>query len=164
MTSLAASDVVPDFTLKNTSGGPVRLSEYQKGGPVLLVFFKHDCPTCQLAMPFLERIYRRCRGKSLAFLAVIEDGKLEAAAFAKEYAVMMPMVLDEAPYKASADCGLTNVPTVFLVDAGRRILLSQVGFHKKTYQEFADRAADLAGVPRQELFSGVDRVPESRPG
>ena len=164
MTSLSAGNAIPDFVLKNTSGGPVRLSEYQKGGPALVIFFKHECTTCQLALPFLEQIYRRCRGGAFQCLGVAEDGKAEAVAFAKEYAIMMPLVLEEPPYATSEAFGLTNVPTAFLVDGERRIQFVQVGFSKKAYQELADRAAALAGKPPFALFGMAHNVAALKPG
>lgn len=164
MTSLAAGAVLPDFALKNTSGGTLRLSEYQKGGPALVAFWKHECPTCQLAVPYLERIYRRCRGERLRFLGVAQDAKEDAVAFAKEKAIMMPFVLEESPWPAAEACGLTNVPTVFLVDGERKCLAVQVGFSRKAYQEISDRVAGLAGKPPEALFDFSDRAPESKPG
>lgn len=164
MTSLAAGAQVPDFALKNSSGGTVRLSEYQKGGQALIIFYKHECPTCQLAMPFLERIYRRARGGPVRFLGVAQDTKEDAAAFAKEYAIMMPSVLEEPPYPAADAYGLTNVPTVFLVDGERKIEFVQVGFSKKAYQELADRVAALCGKEPEPLFGMVSRVPDLKPG
>ncbi len=154
----------PDFSLKNTSGGTVRLSEYQKGGPLLLAFFKHECPTCQLGMPFVERIYRRSRGGPVRFLGIAQDGKQEAAAFAKEYALMMPFVLEEAPWPSAEAYGLTNLPTLFLLDGERRVLLGHAGFSRKAYQELADRVAALCGKEGEPLFDTLSSVPEAKPG
>ncbi len=164
MTALVPGQTLPDFALKNTSGGTLRLSEYQKGGPALAVFYKHDCPTCRLALPFVERIYRRSRKGPVRFLGVAQDAKEDAVAFAKEFAIMMPFVLEEAPYEASDACGLTNVPSVFLVDGERRIQLVQVGFAKKAYQELADRVAGLCGKETEPLFDTMTPVPELKPG
>lgn len=164
MTALAPGQPVPDFALRNSSGGTVRLSEFQKGRPLLLAFFKHDCPTCQLGMPFADRIYRRHRGGAIAFLGVAEDAKEDAAAFAKERAIMMPFVLEEAPYATSEAFGLTNVPTLLLLDADRKVLDVQVGFSKRGYQALADRVAALAGKPTEPLYPSMVPIPESKPG
>ncbi len=164
MTSLAPGAQVPDFTLKNTSGGPVRLSEYQKGGPVVLAFFKHECPTCQLGIPFIDRLHRKSRDGKVRFLGVAEDTKEDAVAFAKQYALMMPFVLEDAPYATSEDFGLTNLPTVFLLDGERKVQFVQVGFSKYAYQDLADRVAALSGKPCESLFNTLSPVPELKPG
>ena len=164
MTSLMPGQEVPDFVLKNTSGGPVRLSEYQKGELVVLAFYKHECPTCQLAIPFLEQIHRRGRGAKVRFLGVMEDEKADAVAFAKKYAIMMPFVLEEEPYATSEAYGLTNVPTVMLLDAHRKVQWIQVGFAKKAYQELADKVAALAGKDAEPLFNSMMSIPDTKPG
>lgn len=164
MTALTPGAQAPDFVLLNTSGGPVRLSDYQKGLPVLLAFFKHECPTCQLALPFVERLYRRHRGDAVRFLGVAEDTKQDATAFAKEYAIMMPFVLEDAPYATSEDFQLSNVPTVLLLDADRKVQFVQVGFSKKAYQELADLLARRLGKPPESLFNTLSSVPEAKPG
>jgi peroxiredoxin len=48
--------VAPEFSLKDTNGVRRSLRENLKNGPVLAVFFKVSCPTCQLTLPFLERL------------------------------------------------------------------------------------------------------------
>jgi peroxiredoxin len=164
VTSLAPGAQVPDFTLKNTSGGPVRLSEYQKGGPLVLAFFKHECPTCQLAMPFIDRLHRKSRDGKVRFLGVAQDAKEDAVAFAKQYALMMPFVLEDAPYATSTSYALTHVPTVLLLDAGRNVQFVQVGFSKKACQELADRLAGLSGKEPEILFDTLSSVPELKPG
>ena len=164
MTSLAPGAQVPDFTLKNTSGGPVRLSEYQKGAPVVLAFFKHECPTCQLAMPFIDRLHRKSRDGKVRFLGVAQDAKEDAVAFAKQHALMMPFVLEDTPYAVADGYALTNVPTVFLLDAERRIQFVQVGFSKYAYQDLADRLAALSGREPELLFDTLSSVPELKPG
>lgn len=164
MTALADGDLAPDFALKTTSGGLVRLSEYQKGGAVLLAFFKHECPTCQLAMPFVERLYRRYRGGPVRFLGVAEDAQADAVAFAKTYALMMPFVLEDPPYATSEAYGLSHLPTLLLLDGERRVRFSQVAFSKRHYQVLADRLADLCGKAPEPLFDTLSAVPESKPG
>ena len=164
VTHLAPGHEVPDFTLKNTSGGPVTLSEYMKGGPVLLAFYKHECPTCQLGIPFVEQVYRRSRGGPIRFLGVMEDEKADAVAFAKKHAIMMPFVLEDEPYATSEAFGLTNVPTLLLLDANRKVQWEQVGFSKKGYQELADKVAALCGKDPEPLFNSMMSVPDLKPG
>ena len=154
----------PDFELKNTSGGPLRLSDYQKGGPVVLTFFAPDCPTSALALPFVERLYRRHRTGRARFLGVAQTGKAEAAAFAKTFAVMMPFVLEEAPFATAEAYGIAQIPAVLLLDGARQIQLRHEGFSKKAYQDLADRLASLDGKAPEALFSLTAPIPGTKPG
>ncbi len=155
----------PDFALKNTSGGTLRLSDYQKNGPALLVFFRGDCPCCRLALPFVERLYRRHGRGAARFLGILQAGRQEAAALAKEMGLMMPFVLEEAPaWEASAAYGLKELPALVLVDAARKVLAVQTGFSKRGYQQMADRLAALSGKAPEALFDALASVPESAAG
>ncbi len=156
---------IPDFALRNTSGGTLRLSEYRKNSPVLLAFFRRDCPTCRLALPFLERLYRRHGRSGVHFLGIAQEGRQEAAAFAKELGIMMPLVLEEAPgWEASTACGVTELPAVLLLDAEGSIRTSLSGFSKRDYQQLADSLAQISGKPPEPLFAALASTPESAAG
>jgi LytS/YehU family sensor histidine kinase len=94
----------------------VCLSEYRKEAPVLLAFFRRDCPTCRLALPFMERLYRR-HGRALKFLGILQGAsRQEAAGLAKELGLMMPLVLEEAPgWEASTALAVKELPTLILL-------------------------------------------------
>ena len=154
----------PDFALKNTSGGTLRLSEYRKDAPVLLALFRRDCPTCRLALPFVERLYRR-HGRSVRFLGIAQDGRTEVAALAKELGLMMPLVLEESPgWEASAALGVKELPALILLDGAGRVQASQAGFSKRGYQQMADRLAGLSGRMPEPLFDALASTPEAAAG
>ncbi len=58
MTALATGTQAPDFELKTLDGKSFSLSAELARGPAVLAFFKVSCPTCQYALPFLERLYK----------------------------------------------------------------------------------------------------------
>ena len=156
----------PDFALKNTSGGTLRLSEYRKQAPVLLAFFRRDCPTCRLALPFIERLYRR-HGRALRFLGIVQEaGRKEIAAFAKELGLMMPLVLEEGPgWEASTAFAVKELPALVLLDAeGRTETASVAGFSKQGYQQLADRLCALSGKLPEPLFDALASTPASAAG
>ena len=156
----------PDFALKNTSGGTLRLSEYRKEGPTLLAFLRRDCPTCRMALPFVERLYRR-HGRAVRFLGILQEGRQETSAFAKDLGLMMPQVLEDAPgWEASAAFGVKEVPTLVLLDAEGRVPDGGIvaGFSKRGYQALADRLTALSGRPPEPLFSTLASTPETAAG
>src|ERR1700754_1566046 len=78
-------------------------------GEVLLVFFKISCPTCQLALPFLERQHR---SGQLVVYGISQDKADATAAFAKTFGLTFPILLDSAAshYPASNAYGISTVP------------------------------------------------------
>ena len=57
MAALERGTTAPDFNLQAMDGKQFSLREALARGPVLAAFFKISCPTCQYALPFLQRIY-----------------------------------------------------------------------------------------------------------
>lgn len=123
---------------------------------MLLAFFKVNCPVCQLAFPFLERLYKPGH---LPVYGISQNGRPDTREFARRYAVTFPMLLDleSAGYPASNAYGLTNVPTIFLVESDGTIAQTIHGWNKKQMMEIG--AAN--GV--QVVLPG-ENVPEWKAG
>ena len=66
---LSAGSKAPVFSLLDLNGSPRSLAEILSRGPVLLVFYKISCPTCQFTLPFLERIAKG----SLPIVTISQD-------------------------------------------------------------------------------------------
>src|SRR5437879_11736568 len=114
MAALATGVKAPEFELKTLDGRKFSLSEELAKGPVVLVFFKVSCPTCQYALPFFERLHKAYGGKGISFVGVSQNDATESAAFNKDFGVTFPVLLDDMrSYPVSNAYGLTNVPTIF---------------------------------------------------
>src|ERR1700721_2923111 len=89
MAALPAGTKGPDFSLPTILGdkdcGRFSSQDALKQGPVLAVFFKVSCPTCQYTFPFLERIHRAYGDKKIALVGISQNNRSETAAFLKEY-------------------------------------------------------------------------------
>ena len=155
MSQLAIGVEAPDFELNTVDGHPRRLSEALKRGPVVLIFYKASCSTCQFTFPFIQRIYSKV-GTTAAWTlwAVSQDDIQETSAFMKEYGLTFEVLIDEHPYPVSAAYGLHNVPAIFVVQPDGTISLSEFGFTKHSLNE-------IAGFP---FFTPDDGLPSSRPG
>src|SRR5438552_14736351 len=70
MAALAPGTKAPEFELKALDGERFSLNEELAGAPVVLVFFKVSCPTCQYALPFFERLYKAYGHKGVALVGV----------------------------------------------------------------------------------------------
>ena len=166
MTHVNAEQAAPEFSLKGLDGKNYSLDALRQKGPVLAAFFKISCPVCQFTFPFLERLYQRYGGDNVTFLGVSQDDAKATANFARDYRVTFPMVLDEKEkgYPASNAYGLTNVPTIFLIDADGTVRVSSMGFVKDDLERMAAELAETRRMGPAPLFRANESVPANRPG
>jgi thiol-disulfide isomerase/thioredoxin len=141
------------------------MREARTRGPVVLAFFKISCPICQYAFPYLERIYKAHGGKNVSMVGVSQNDKKDTAAFAKEYGVTFPVLLDDTKtYPVSNAYGLTNVPTVFWSAQDAEIEMSSVGWDRKEIEEINRKAAEISGGAAKAVFHAGEVVADFRPG
>ncbi|MBI2956642.1 MAG: redoxin domain-containing protein [Acidobacteria bacterium] len=164
MQTLEAGTQAPPFALKDTEGNTCSLAEALKQGPVLLAFFKVSCPVCQFTFPFVERLYQGVKGKNgIQVWGISQNDRPDTVAFAREYGCTFPMLLDDEGYPVSNDYGLTNVPTLFLVEPNGSISVSSLGFVRKDIEAVAEEFGQLTGQ-RITVFQPGDAVPDYKPG
>ena len=165
MAALTTGTSAPDFTLQTTDGKRLCLREALMRGPVVAAFFKVSCPVCQYTFPFLERIYEAHGGKNVTIVGISQNDKKDTAAFAKEFGVTFPILLDDtSKYPVSNAYGLTNVPTIFWIAQDGEIEISSVGWERKEIEEINRRAAEITGVGSKAVFRSDEDVPDFRPG
>ena len=95
MAALATGEKAPEFELKALDGKKFSLNEQLAKGPAVLAFFKVSCPTCQYAMPFLERLYKAYKDKGVTMVGVSQNDAKETADFCKDFGLTFPMLLDD---------------------------------------------------------------------
>jgi peroxiredoxin len=152
---LSAGAKAPGFTLYDVSGRKHTLGEILERGAVLLALYKISCPTCQLTMPYLERI----AAGSLQVIGISQDDERGTQRFLKTHSLAMPTLFDreEDGYKVSNAFGITHVPSLFLVETDGTISVAMSGFAKRDLEAIGRRA----GV---EPFHAEDHVPEWKAG
>ncbi len=91
--------------------------------------------------------------------AVSQDDAEATREFNQEFGITMPTLLDgeKQGYPASNAYGLTNVPSLFLVEPNGNISWSLIGFHKKELEALGARV----GV---NPFRPGENVPEMKGG
>jgi cytochrome c biogenesis protein CcmG, thiol:disulfide interchange protein DsbE len=153
---LEAGAHAPAFQLTRLEGGETSLSEITPAGPALLAFFKISCPVCQLAFPFLERLHQP--GK-LPVYGISQNNARDTREFAKRYGLTFPMLLDleSSGFPVSNAYGLTNVPTLFLVEPSGSIAQTIHGWNKQ-------KMAALGATIGVSVFRPEDNVPEWKAG
>jgi peroxiredoxin len=165
MTALTAGASAPDFKLQTMDGKPFSLRDALSRGPVVAAFFKVSCPVCQYAFPFLERIYKAHGGKNVSIVGISQNDKKDTAAFAKEYGVTFPILLDDTnTYPVSNAYGLTNVPTVFWIAQDGEIEISTVGWERKEIEQINRKSAEINGGGAKAVFHPGEVVADFRAG
>ena len=147
----------PGFSLPLLGGPAVELRSLIRERPILLGFYKVSCPTCQYALPFLDRLHRR--QTAVPVYAISQNGAGDVGEFNRYFGIAMPTLLDaeEAGYQASNAFGLTHVPSFFLVEPDGRISMAWDGFSRADFEALGKRV----GV---EVFEADENVPAWKAG
>ena len=164
MTTIAAGARAPEFSVKGLDGKEYSLGKLLAHGPVVAAFFKISCPVCQFTMPYLERLYQRYGGSGVAFLGIGQDGAPDTKDFVKKYGATFPVATDAKGYPASNAYGLTNVPSIFLIETDGRVRVGGAGFSKQDLEAIAKELAERQKVALTPFFAAGENVPEYRPG
>lgn len=165
MSALLAGVEAPEINLAGLDGAKFSLRDALKKGPVLAAFFKVSCPICQMAFPYVERLFLAYgkQGK-ITVVGVSQDNAADTRAFNREFGVTFPVLLDEKNYAVSRAYGLTNVPTLFLISPEGEIEMTLVSWSKAEMEQLSRRLAEVNGMPVAEIFRRSEQVPEFRPG
>lgn len=164
MQALEAGKTAPPFVLKDAGGKSYSLAEALKQGPVLLAFFKVSCPVSEFTLGFLERLHQAIKGQAAPKVwAISQDDARETVAFAREYGLSFPMLLDEEGYPVSNNYGITNTPTLFLVQAGGTVQFSSPGFVRRDIEAAAEEFGRRTGQPIPVFLPG-EPIPDYKPG
>lgn len=165
MTALATGAKAPEFGLKTLEGKRFSLNEELAKGPVVLAFFKVSCPTCQYAFPYIERLYKAYRNRGIALVGISQNDAQETAAFAKDFGVTFPLLLDDTrSYLVSNAYGLTNVPTIFWIAQDGEIEVSSVGWVKADFESINRKMAETGKITPAAMFRAGEDVRDFRAG
>ncbi len=164
MAFLEAGVAAPEVTLEDADGQSTSLAGLTNGGWLLAVFYKVGCGTCKFSAPYFEKIHQAYGGKQgFRVLGVSQDTPEDTRAFMDEHGASFENVYD-ATHWASADFGLTNVPTWFLMDESGGILDSNTGFCRTDLNELSVTVAAHLGKEAVVISPGDDGAPELKPG
>jgi peroxiredoxin len=154
----------PQFSLKALDGKQYSLDSLLARGPVVAAFFKISCPVCQFSFPFLQRLSERFARTNASIIGISQDDARNTKEFNREYGVTFPTLIDDSGYPASNAYGLTNVPTIFLIDPDGTIKVSSTGFDKAALEQIARELTQQQQIDATPLFRPDEVVPAYKPG
>lgn len=164
MAELEPGASAPDFTLPALDGSEISLRELRTKGPVLLIFLKTDCATCDLAWPYYQRLYESYPSDGWSLLAVSQSTPDETRAFVQQHNARFPHVIDAEGYPVSHAYDPLATPTVYVINRDGKIEQVLTGFAKDDLNALSQRAAAWTGQEPIEIAPADDGNPAWRPG
>jgi peroxiredoxin len=126
----------PDFTLKGVDGRNVRFADYI-GQVRVLVFTSQKCGACKRTFATVEKALPGVEGKGVQAWGVSRDRYASTARRrAKEDGVGIPVLHDEHG-RTSFQYGVTELPTLLLVDRDGRLRGAWTGREARMPEDFA---------------------------
>lgn len=107
----------PDFSLSTPDGETITLSSL-RGRPLLINLWASWCPPCRAEMPAMQQVYEKYKDEGFLVLAInatYQDSPSQAVAFAADYGLTYPILLDVSG-EVSERYRLRSLPTTFFVD------------------------------------------------
>ena len=119
-------DVAPDFTVNDSDGKQLKLSDL-RGNLVFLNFWATWCPPCVHEMPEMELLNRAFKDRKFQMVAVSVDDNWETVAgFYKEHNLSLPAYLD-AGQKVSTRYNVFKFPETLILDRNGHVLKHYIG-------------------------------------
>ena len=129
------------------------LPGYRSGKKALLVFFETDCPTCQLALPYLNAL----GSDAVQVIGLSQDDDARTQQFVKDMGISYRVSVDSG-WKFTKAYDPQSVPTMYLLDESGQVLQTLVGFDKAGLNALAQTLDRPAIAPEN------DGAPAWKPG
>jgi peroxiredoxin len=149
----------PDFTLKDSNGTAVKLSDY-RGKVVLLNFWATWCGPCKIEIPWFMDFEQRFKDNGFSVLGVSmdDDGWEAVKPYLENRKVNYRIVMGDETV-GNLYGGIESLPTTFLIDREGRVAQTHIGLvSKKDYEMeiahlLATKAAAAAAPISGQLFA-----------
>ncbi len=134
----------PAFTLKDTGGRTVRLSDFS-GKVVVIDFWATWCGPCKESTVELEKLHRKYRDRGVVVLGISMDEGGEAVrkvkGFAEKNNLTYPMLMDDG--KTSGSYGVYTIPVTFVLDRKHVIVAIYKGYMPRPGDRIAGQIEKL---------------------
>lgn len=140
---LSVGDTAPSFTVKDTIGKTVTLSEYAGKTVVLYFYPKDDTPGCTKEACSFRDNYQQYLDKGIAVFGISMDDEASHVAFTDKFSLPFPLLADTdgAITKAyDVDGGGYSKRVTYVIENGK---IAQVYTSIKTDSHAADILAEI---------------------
>jgi len=162
--TIEAGARAPDFSLKGIDGETYTLADALGRGPVLLVFFKTTCGTCDLAFPYINRLRESYPADRWSLWAVAQDPPAEAGGYASASDMSYPVLPDVDGYAVSKVYDPPATPTLYLIERGGQVVQETAGFSKGDLNSLSAVLAERIGSEPVVIAEAGDGNPDFKPG
>ena len=119
----------PDFTMTDSSGNTVKLSD-MLGKPIILNFWASWCPPCKDEMPEFDKVFKEL-GSEIQFMMIdLTDGQRETietgSKYIKEQGYSFPVFFDTTQ-DGTMQYGIRSIPTTLFIDKDGYIITGSQG-------------------------------------
>jgi peroxiredoxin len=161
--SVDVGESAPRFGLKGVDGRVYSLDEALSSGPVLLVFFKTTCGTCDVAFHYVNRL-SESYGEGWSVWALAQDPPGRAREYAERFGMKYPVLTDTPDYEVSKLYDPPATPTIYLLESDGRVAHTSHGFSKADINELSRLVAERLGREPLAVASVDDGQPDFKPG
>ena len=128
-TESVSENLAPDFTVTDSEGNPVKLSDF-RGKGVVVNFWASWCGPCKNEMPHFQAAYEQY-GDDVHFLMVnmstaFGDSRDDAAAVLEAGGYTFPVYYDDLS-ECAYGYGVTGIPMTFFVDKDGNLVSGKSG-------------------------------------
>src|SRR5436853_345070 len=159
---LDIGDSAATFSLSGLRGRRWSFPEDAAGKPALLVFFETDCRTCQLTIPYLNRLFEVLRDQANV-IGISQDAEPRTASLTARLPITFPVLLDEG-LVVTRQFDPQAVPTLFLLRPDGVVARTQSGFDKSDLNAIASDLSRMTGVDPFIIAEPFDGAPERKMG
>ena len=120
----------PSFSMEDTAGNTVELSQLLDGRPAVLNFWASNCSPCKAEMPDFQSFYD-LYGQEIQFIMVnvgdaMGDTRSDAEDYLEKAQLTLPIYYD-LDFQGVTAYGLTGFPTTFFLDGSGNVDSYQPG-------------------------------------
>ena len=128
-TESISENLAPDFTVTDSEGNPVKLSDF-RGKGVVLNFWASWCGPCKMEMPHFQAAYEQY-GEDVHFLMVnmstaFGDSRANAAVVLEEGGYTFPVYYDDLS-ECAYGYGINAIPVTVFIDAEGNLVSAKTG-------------------------------------
>ncbi len=156
----APTFALPDAMAERSWSLPEALSS----GPVVVGVYKSSCRASKLALPVLDKLYQSYPNDDVAVWGVALDSPNVTTSFARRYELTLPLLIDGEGYPTAQALGVTETPTIFLIDRSGAVVWQTVGFDKSDLARLSEEIGRLIDLPPVDVTSSTDDDPPRVPG